>query len=251
MMPPWVLEGGFEQWTRRLRQPAVRARLAREITDPGTSWENFYTASASPHNIRAIGFKTDSLKQYTGKTLAEIAARRGTSPVETIMDLVVQDNSRVETVYFLMSERNIETKIALPWMSFCSDAGSYAPEGVFLEFSVHPRAYGNFARLLQRYVNQREILSMEEAIRRLTTLPAHTLHVDRRGALRVGHYADVVVFHPRGFRDYATFEQPHRYARGMVHVFVNGVQVVSDGEHTGRFPGRVVRGPGYAGSGRR
>jgi N-acyl-D-amino-acid deacylase len=164
------------------------------------------------------------------------------------MDLVVQDNSRVETVYFLMSERNVEKKIALPWVSFCSDAGSYAPEGVFLEFSVHPRAYGNFARLFQRYVNQRGVIPMEEAVRRVSSLPATNLRLQRRGALRSGNYADVTVFYPRGFRDYATYEDPHRYARGMVHVFVNGVQVLRDGEHTGRTPGRVVRGPGYNGA---
>jgi len=248
MMPPWVLEGGFDRWVERLRNPALRARLVREISDPAGSWENFYTASSSPHNIRAIGFKTDSLKLYAGKSLAEIAARRGTTPVETVLDLVVQDNSRVEAVYFLMSEQNVAKKIALPWMSFCSDAGSYAPEGAFLEFSVHPRAYGNFARLIQRYVNQRGIIPLEEAIRRLSSLPAKNLRLDRRGALRAGNYADIVVFYPGGFRDYATYEQPHRLARGMVHVFVNGVQVLRDGEHTGKTPGRVVRGPGYAGA---
>jgi N-acyl-D-amino-acid deacylase len=248
MMPPWVLEGGFDRWVERLKNPAVRARLVREISDSNASWENFYTAAATPHNIRAIGFKADSLKKYTGKSLAEIASRRGTTPVETIMDLVVQDNSSVEAVYFLMSEHNIEKEIALPWMSFCSDAGSYAPEGVFLEFSVHPRAYGNFARLLMRYVNQRGIITLEEAIRRLSALPAHNLRLHRRGTLQPGNYADVVVFYPRGVRDYATYEQPHRYARGMVHVFVNGVQVLKDGEHTGKTPGRVVRGPGYTGT---
>ncbi len=244
-MPPWVQEGGFDAWAERLRQPAIRQRLKREMTAPATTWENFFHAAGSPTNIVLVGFKSEALKPLTGLTLAEVARQRGQSPAETAMDLVIKDGSRVETVYFLMSEENLRKLVRLPWISFGSDAGSLAPEGVFLKSAVHPRAYGNFARLLGKYVRDERLVPLEEAIRRLTTLPATNLRLDRRGALRPGYFADVVIFDPATIQDHATFAQPHQFATGVKHVFVNGVQVLKDGEHTGAKPGRVVRGPGY------
>ncbi len=192
-----------------------------------------------------VGFKNDSLKPLTGKTLAEVAAMRGTSPEETAMDLVIEDDSRVGTVYFIMSEENVKAKIAQPWVAFDSDAESLAPEGVFLKSNPHPRAYGTFARLLGKYVREEGVISLEEAVRRLTSLPAGNLKIERRGALLPGNFADVVVFDPDEIIDHATFAEPHQYATGVVHVFVNGTQVLADGEHTGATPGRVVRGPGF------
>jgi N-acyl-D-amino-acid deacylase len=247
MMPPWVQEGGLDEWTTRLKNPSIRRRLVDEISQPSDEWENFFLATRSPHNIIPVGFKTDSLKRYTGKTLGQIGKLRGTSPIETAMDLVVQDNSRVDAVYFLMSEPNVAKKAVLPWMSFGSDAESLAPEGIFLESNVHPRAYGNFARLLSRYVREKNLVPLEEAIRRLTSFPAENLGLERRGALLPGYFADIVVFDPDGMKDYATFQKPHRYSIGVKHVFVNGVQVLNNGEHTGATPGRVVRGPGWTG----
>ena len=246
-MPPWVQEGGLQQWKARLQDPQIRARLRREMTTPTDDWESLYLLAGSPEQVILVGFKQDSLKYLTGKSLAEVARMRGKSPEETAMDLVVQDDSRVGTVYFLMSEDNVKKQIALPWMSFGSDAGSLAPEGVFLKSNPHPRAYGNFARLLGKYVREEQIIPLEEAVRKLTTLPAENLKLRRRGALRPGYFADVVVFDPTTIADHATFENPHQLATGMVHVFVNGVQVLRDGEHTGAKPGRVVRGPGWKG----
>lgn len=246
-MPPWVQEGGHRAWVERLKDPAVRARVRGEMTTPTDAWENLYLAAGGPENVLLVGFKTDSLKRLTGKTLAEVAASRGTSPEETAMDLVVQDDSRVDAVYFIMSEENVRKKIAQPWVSFGSDEASLAPEGVFLESNPHPRAYGNFARLLGKYVREEKVISLPEAVRRLTSLPAENLKLDRRGRLAPGFFADVVVFDPATIRDHATFAEPHRYSTGVVHVFVNGVQVLKEGEHTGATPGRVVRGPGWTG----
>ncbi len=246
-MPPWVQEGGLQQWKARLQDPQIRARLRREMTTPTDEWESLYLLAGSPEQVILVGFKQDSLKYLTGKSLAEVARMRGKSPEETAMDLVVQDDSRVGTVYFLMSEDNVKKQIALPWMSFGSDAGSLAPEGVFLKSNPHPRAYGNFARLLGKYVREEQIIPLEEAVRKLTTLPAENLKLRRRGALRPGYFADVVVLDPTTIADHATIENPHQLATGMVHVFVNGVQVLRDGEHTGAKPGRVVRGPGWTG----
>jgi N-acyl-D-amino-acid deacylase len=243
-MPPWVQEGGYLKWAARLRDPKIRARVRREMNTPTDAWENFFVF-AGPERMLLVGFKADSLKQYTGKSLAEVAKLRGTSPEETAMDLVARDGSRVGTVYFLMSEDNIRKQIPLPWLSFGSDAEAAAPEGVFLESNPHPRAYGNFARLLGRYVREERLIPLEEAIRRLTTLPAANLKLTRRGRLAPGYFADVAVFDPARITDHATFERPHQYATGMVHVFVNGVQVLKEGEHTGAKPGRVVRGPGW------
>ncbi len=246
-MPPWVQDGGFEASLERLRDPALRERIAREMREPGDDWENLYLGAGSPENILLIGFKTEALKPLTGKTLAEVAAQRGTSPEETAMDLIVEDGSRVGTVYFTQSEDNLRKKIALPWVSFCSDSPSLAPEGVFLKSSVHPRAYGSFARLLGKFVREEGLLPLEEAIRKLTSLPAGVLRIERRGLLKEGYYADVVTFDPAQIRDHATFDRPHQYATGVLHVFVNGQQVLADGRPTGAKPGRVVRGPGWKG----
>ncbi|MCP4656852.1 MAG: amidohydrolase family protein, partial [bacterium] len=245
-MPPWVQEGGFEASLERLKDPALRERIAREMLEPGDDWENLYLGAGTPENILLIGFKTEALKPLTGMTLAQVAAQRGISPEETAMDLIVEDGSRVGTVYFTQSEDNLRKKIALPWVSFCSDSASLAPEGVFLKSSVHPRAYGSFARLLGKFVREEQLLALEEAIRKLTSLPAQVLRIERRGLLKAGYYADVVVFDPAKIQDHATFDQPHQYATGMLHVFVNGQQVLADGRHTGAKPGRVVRGPGWA-----
>jgi N-acyl-D-amino-acid deacylase len=244
-MPPWVQEGGHKAWVQRLKNPKIRKRLLRQMTTPADEWENFYLLAGTPENILLVGFKNEKLKHLTGKTLAEAAKIRGKSPAETAIELVIEDDYRVDTVYFLMSEENVKRQIKLPWVSFCSDSASLAPEGVFLKSNVHPRAYGSFARLLGKYVRREKVIPLAEAIRRLTSLPAENLKLDRRGKLEKGYYADVVVFDPDTIIDHATFEKPHRYATGMVHVFVNGTQVLKDGKHTGAKPGRVVRGPGW------
>jgi N-acyl-D-amino-acid deacylase len=246
-MPPWVQEGGYAAWAKRLKDPAIRARVKREMLTPTDKWESLYLAAGSPDRIMLVAFKADSLKQYTGRTLAEVAKLRGTSPEETAMDLVIRDGTRVGTIYFLMSEDNIRTELAQPWVSIGSDEGSYSPEGVFLRFNPHPRAYGSFARILGRYVREDKVMTLQEAVRRLTSLPATNLRLRRRGTLAPGYYADVVVFNPDSIIDRATFEQPHQFATGVQHVFVNGVQVLRNGEHTGAKPGRVVRGPGWRG----
>jgi N-acyl-D-amino-acid deacylase len=245
VMPPWVQEGGYTAWAGRLRDPAVRERLRHEIITPSDQWENFYLAAGSPENILLVSFRNAKLKPLTGKTLAEVARLRGASPIDTAMDLVIQDGSRVGTIFFLMSEENVRKQIALPWVSFDSDAGSVAPEGVFLKSNPHPRTYGTFARLLGKYVRDEKIISLPEAVRRLTSLPAGNLKLDRRGWLKTGYYADVVVFDPASIQDHATYQNPHQYATGVVHVLVNGVPVIRDGEHTGAKPGQVVRGPGW------
>ncbi len=243
-MPPWVQEGGFEASLERMKDPELRARIAREMLEESDAWENLYLGAGSPENILLVEFKNEALKPLTGKTLAEAAAMRGTSPQETAMDLVVEDGTRVGTVYFSQSEANVRKAIARPWVSFCSDSASLAPEGVFLKSSPHPRAYGSFARLLGRYVRDEKIIPLEEAIRKLTSLPAGNLRIEKRGLLKEGHFADIVVFDPDTIQDHATFEEPHQYATGVHHVFVNGVRVLADGEHTGATPGRVVHGPG-------
>jgi N-acyl-D-amino-acid deacylase len=244
-MPPWVQEGGLQAWKRRLQDRQIRTRLLREMRTPTNEWESLYLLAGSPERVILVEFKQDSLKHLTGKSLAEVARLRRKSPEETAMDLVVQDDSRVGTVYFLMSEENVKKQIALPWMSFDSDAASLAPEGVFLRSNPHPRAYGNFARLLGKYVREEKVIPLEEAIRRLTSWPAEVLKIRERGALKPGYFADVVVFDPATIRDHATFEKPHQYSTGVQHVWVNGVQVLRDGEHTGAKPGRVVRGLGW------
>ena len=239
LMPEWVQEGGFEKWVARLKDPAVRKVVGAEII------KTIMRKQGTPEKVLLIGFQTDSLKYLQGKTLAEIAAMRGKSAEETVMDLVIDDNSNVSAVFFSMSEDNLRKQIAQPWMMFGSDGKSMAPEGVFLKSATHPRAYGNFARLLGKYVREEKVISLEEAVRRLTLLPASTMKIEKRGALKVGYYADVVVFDPAKVQDHSTFEDPHQLSTGMSHVFVNGVQVLRDGAHTGATPGRVVRGPGY------
>ena len=249
-MPPWVQEGGLKKWIERLKDPATRERVKKEMSTPSNDWENLYL-SAGADKVILVAFKNDKLKPLTGKTLAEVAKERGKSPEETAMDLVIEDDSRVGTVYFLMSEDNVRRQTALPWMSFGSDADALAPEGVFLKSNPHPRAYGNFARLLGKYVRDEKALPLEDAIRKLTSLPATNLGIRERGLLKEGYFADVVVFDPAKIQDHATFEKPHQYSTGVRHVFVNGVQVLKDGEHTGAKPGRVVRGPGWTGWGKK
>ena len=244
-MPPWVQEGGFEAWVERLQDPEIRERLVTEITTPTDTWENLYLMAGGAENMVLAGFKNPELKPLTGKTLAKVAELRGTSPVTTMMDLVIEDGSRVGTIYFIMSEDNVTKKIAQPWMAFGSDAGSIAPEGVFLLSGTHPRAYGTFSRLLGKYVRDEQVITLQEAVRRLTSLPANNLKIADRGALKPGHFADIVIFDPATIQDHATFAKPHEYSTGVSHVIVNGVPVLLDGEHTGASPGRFVKGPGF------
>ena len=243
-MPPWVQEGGYDEWVARLKDPAVRARVKKEMTTPTDRWENFFTG-AGPDGILLAGFKSEALKPLTGKRLSEIAKMRGASPEDTAIDLVIEDGSRVEAVYFLMSEDNLRKKLRLPWVSFASDAGSLAPEGPFLKSNPHPRAYGNFARWLGRYVREEKLVPLAEGIRRLAAQPAEHLGLKERGRLAPGMFADIVIFDPASIQDHATFDKPHQFSTGVRHVFVNGVPVLRDGEHTGAKPGRAVRGPGY------
>ena len=243
-MPPWVQEGGYDKWAARLRDATIRDRVRREMTTPSDEWENLLLAAGGDGTL-LVGFKNEALRIYAGKTLGEVAKLRGKSIQDTAMDLVAEDGSRVQVVYFLMSEENVKWQISVPWVSFGSDASSMAPEGVFLKTSTHPRAYGNFARLLGKYVRDEKVIPLQEAIRKLTSLPACALRIKDRGSLTVGHFADVVVFDPATIADRATYEKPHQYAVGMRHVWVNGAQVLKDGEHTGAKPGRVVRGPGW------
>lgn len=244
-LPPTLQDGGFGKLLSRLQDAAIRKQTIRDMNTPTTAWENFYVAAGSPDRILLVGFRQDSLKKYTGKSLQEIARLRNQSPEEAVMDLIVQDSSRIESIYFLMDEENIKKQQQIPWVSFGSDEGSYTPEGVFLQFNCHPRAYGNAARLLGKYVRDEKVLSLAEAIRKMTKLPATNLHIDRRGELKAGHYADVVIFDAAAIQDHATFDKPHQFATGVLHVLVNGVPVLKDGEHTGAKPGRFVKGAGY------
>jgi len=243
-LPPWTMDGGYEALFKRLEDPATRQKIAAEVSAPSNKWENLYLAAGSPDRVLLVGFKSEKLKPLTGKTLAEVARMRGKGPIETIMDLILEDRSRVGTVYFLMAEENLKKELRQPWVSLGSDAASMAPEGVFLKSSTHPRAYGNFARLLGKYVREEKVISLSEAVRRLTGLPATNLGLDSRGFLRKGMFADVVVFDPQTIADRATFENPHQYSVGVKHLFVNGVQVLKDGEHTDAKPGRALWGPG-------
>jgi N-acyl-D-amino-acid deacylase len=246
-MPPWVQEGGLDAWVERLQQPDVRRRVAEEMRTRSPSWENLYAAAGSADRVLLIGFKNPALKPLTGKSLAEVAKMRGKSPEETAMDLVVEDHTRVGTAYFLMSEDNVRLGLKQPWVSIGSDEGSMAPEGVFLLQNPHPRAYGAFARFLGHYARDEKVATIEEAVRRVSRLPAENFGVEGRGCLEAGCFADIVVFDPAKIQDLATFDKPHQYSTGVVDVFVNGVQVLRDGEHTGATPGRFVRGPGYKG----
>ncbi|MDQ3198645.1 MAG: D-aminoacylase [Verrucomicrobiota bacterium] len=243
-LPPWTEEGGYPELFKRLRDPATREKIAAEVKTPSDAWENLYLAAGSPEKILLVGFKSEKLKPLTGKSLAAVAKMRGKDPVETIMDLIAEDESRIDSIYFLMSEENVRKELAKPWISFGSDEASQAPEGVFLKSNPHPRAYGNFARVLGKYVREEKVISLGEAVRRLSALPATNLELDHRGFLKEGMFADAVVFDPATVGDRATFEQPHQYAVGMKHVFVNGQHVLKDGEHTGATPGRALWGPG-------
>lgn len=245
-LPPWVHEGGFKELLKRVQDPATRARISKDMEAATDEWENFYH-QAGADGILLVGFKTDELKPLIGKTLAEVAEMRGEEPPDVAMDLIMEDASGIGAVYFMMSEVNVKRQIALPWVSFGSDAASMAPEGVFLESSTHPRAYGCFARLLGKYVRDEKVIPLEEAVRRLTSFPAENLKIKNRGRLQEGYCADVVVFDPETIQDHATFERPHQHATGVRHVWVNGTQVLRDGEHTGATPGRVIRGPGWTG----
>jgi N-acyl-D-amino-acid deacylase len=239
-MPPWVQEGGFKAWRQRLMEPATRERVIREMRTPSDAWENLLLLAGSPDRVLLTGFKSDKLKPLTGKTVAEVARLRGVSPEDAILDLVIEDESPIGAVYFVIDEDNLRKELRKPWVSFGSDAAASAPEGVFLKSSTHPREYGNFANLLGKYVRDEKIVPLEEAVRRLTALPASNLGIPDRGRLRAGNYADVVVFDPATIAAHATYDKPFQYATGMVDVFVNGTQVLRDGEHTGAKPGQAV-----------
>ncbi|QCW99364.1 D-aminoacylase [Aggregatimonas sangjinii] len=234
LLPAWAKEGGHAATMKLIGQQEKREQMIKEV--------DFHVP---PENILMVGFRNKAMRTNIGKTLADIAKERNISPAETIVDLIREDDSRIQVVYFSMSEENIKKKLALPYMSICSDAGSYTNEGVFLEQSTHPRAYGSFARLLGKYVREEKVLSLEEAIYKLTTLPATNLKLKKRGALKEGYYADITIFDANTITDNATFEKPHQYATGMQYVLVNGTPVLEKGEHTGALPGRVVRGPGW------
>ena len=245
-MPPWVQEGGYESWRSRLQDSDIRTQVLEEMTTPADEWENLLL-SAGPEGTLLVGFRNPDLRHYIGKTLAEVAEERGQSYADTAIDLVIADGSRVQVVYFLMSEENVAKGVALSWVSFGSDAASMAAEGSFLKQSTHPRAYGNLARVLAKYVRDDQVITLPDAIRKLTKLPATNLKLRDRGELRENYFADIVIFDPYGIQDNSTFEQPHQYATGMQHVIVNGEVVLRNGEHTGALPGQVVRGPGWRG----
>jgi len=244
-MPPWVQDGGLDAWIKRLQHPAIRARVLAQMRAPAQDWENLLRAAGSADKVLLVAFDSEKLKPLTGKTLAEVARLRGESPEDTAIDLVIEDHSRIGAVYFLMSEDNVKLGLRQPWVALGSDEGSYAPEGAFLKFQPHPRAYGNVARFLGHYVRDEHVATLADAIRRLSALPAQNLNLRDRGELKAGDFADIVIFDPAAIADHATFGAPQQFATGVRDVFVNGVQVLKDGEHTGAKPGQVVRGPGY------
>ena len=243
--PPTLQDGGFGKLWQRLHDPAMRKQMAQAMNTDAVDWENLYYGAGGAEHVLLLSFKQDSLKKFTGKTLAEVAGLRGKSAEETAMDLIIQDSTRVGVAYFLMNEDNVKKQVALPWVSFGSDEASYTTEGVFLKSNAHPRAYGNFSRVLGKYSRDEKIISLPEAIRKLSNLPAKHLKLTKRGELKVGNYADIVIFDPAKIKDNATFDKPHQYAEGMIHVFVNGTQVLKHGEHTNTMPGRFIKGPGY------
>lgn len=244
IMPGWVLAGGHDAWVARLKNPEMRARVLADLRYTGDDRENPFMELETADNILVTAFKSQALKPLSGKTLTEVARMRGQDPLETALDLIIEDDSRVGTIFFSMSEENVRRQISLPWVSFCSDSASLAPEGTFLNYHPHPRAYGAFARVYAKYVRDEKVISLQEAVRRMSALPAANLKLKQRGRLQPGYFADVVVFDPATIQDHATFAQPHRYATGVQHVLVNGVPVIHQGEHTGATPGRVVYGPG-------
>src|SRR5437899_6970760 len=241
--PRWTEDGGYPALFKRLRDLPTREKIKAQVQTPTNEWENMYLAAGGSEHILLAGFKSQKLKPLTGKTLAEVAKTRGKDPIDTAMDLIAEDESRIGTIYFMISEENIKKELAKPWISFGSDEASQAPEGVFLKSNPHPRAYGNFARVLGKYVRDEKVLPMSDAIHRLSGLPATNLGLDHRGFLKEGMFADVLVFDPATIADRATFEKPHQYAVGVKHVIVNGVQVLKDGEHTSAKPGRALWGP--------
>jgi len=243
-LPPWTEDGGYPALFKRLRDPATREKIKAEVQKPTSGWENLYFDAGGPEHILLAEFRSEKLKPLTGKTLAEGARMRGKDPIDTAMDLIAEDESRIGTLYFIILEDNVKKELAKPWISFGSDEASQAPEGLFLKSNPHPRAYGNFARVLGKYSRDEKVIPMKEAVRRLSGLPATNLGLDHRGFLKEGMFADVVVFDPATIADRATYEKPHQYAVGVKHVFVNGVQVLKDGEHTGAKPGRALWGPG-------
>lgn len=243
--PPTLQDGGFGKLRNRLRDPVIRKQMVDVMHTNANDWENLYYGSGGPENILLLQFKQDSLKKFTGKTLAEVAKIRGTTPEETAMDLIVQDSTRVGVAYFLMDENNIKKEVALPWVSFGSDEGSYTPAGVFLKSNAHPRAYGCFARVIGKYTRDEKLMTLQQAIFKLAKLPATNINLKKRGVLTVGNYADVIIFDPNAVQDHATYDKPHQYATGVSDVFVNGVQVLKNNEHTGASPGRFLKGPGY------
>lgn len=243
-MPPAVQEGGLDKWIERLSDSVIRRKLVQEIHSPSGTWENFYLG-AGPDNILLSSFRQDSLRYLLGKRLSEVAAIRHQDPVETMIDLVISDHSRVGVVYFLMSEENVQKQIRQPWISFGSDAASMAPQDDFLHSHPHPRAYGNFARLLRKYVHDEKIIPLQEAIRKLSSWPAQQLNIRRRGSIKTGNYADIVIFDPEKVKDKATYDKPHQLSEGVLHVWVNGIQVLKNGTHTGALPGHFIKGPGW------
>jgi N-acyl-D-amino-acid deacylase len=243
-LPPWTEDGGYPELLKRLRDPEIRKKIAADVKVDTDKWENLYLAAGSPDRIIVGDFTSEKLKPLTNKSLAEIARIRGKDPIETIMDLLSENEKPIGATYFLMSEENVKKEIAKPWISFGSDEASQAPEGIFLKSTPHPRAYGTFARVLGKYVREEKLVSLPEAIRRLSALPATNLELDHRGFLKTDMFADVVVFDPATITDHATFEKPAQYATGVKEVFVNGVEVLKDGEHTGAKPGRALWGPG-------
>jgi N-acyl-D-amino-acid deacylase len=243
-VPRWARDGGAEAFYTRLSEPETRRKILEEMRAPAVGWENLCRAAGSPERLLLVEFKTEALKPLTGKTLAEVAKQRGTDPESTILDLMGEDRTRIGVVFFLMSEDNVKKQMALPWVSFGSDASSQAPEPPFIKSSTHPRAYGNFARVLGRYARDLKVLSLPEAIRRLAFLPAQNLGLAERGLVKAGHFADLVVFDAASVQDHATFAEPHQFAVGVKHVLVNGVPVLRDGAHTGALPGRALKGPG-------
>ena len=244
-MPPALQDGGFGKLRERLQDSAIRQQTIKDMKSNPSNWENLYYGAGSADKLILVGFTKDTLKKFTGKTLAEVAVIRGKSPEETAMDLIVEDSSRVGTIYFLMDENNVKKQVALPWVSFGSDEGSYSPAGVFLKSNPHPRAYGNFARVLGKYCREEKLITLQDAVRKLSKLAADKLNIKKRGELQAGNYADIVIFDPAKIADNATFEKPQQFATGMVDVFVNGTQVLKDGNHTGAKPGMFVKGPGW------
>lgn len=245
-IPPWAHDGGFDKLIERLKHPETREKIKAEMNGPATDWENMFYENDND-GIFLAGFANRELRRYQGVTLSEVMSERGTSAADTVIDLLIEDNSRIFTLYFRMTEDNLRVQVQLPWVSFCSDAGSIANEGNFLSYHPHPRAYGSFARVIGKYVRDEGLVTLQDAVRRLSGFAADNLKIAGRGYLKPGCFADIAIFDPEQVQDHSAPGDPHRYSEGMAHVFVNGTQVLEQGEHTGALPGRVVRGPGWTG----